>query len=174
MQTKKLYLLIFSVMILPLLACNSLLPFGLGSSPATAADIPVYPGATGQAAGESAMGDTLANNMEQDAAIKQALGAMGGGGKLEQKGFQLPSEATWDEVKSFYSKELEAAGWTSGVGGIASSFIDVNAVMEAANEGNDLFQTALWSKDKQTLTIVMVTDPTDETSKQLIFSLSGQ
>jgi len=58
------------------------------------------------------------------------------------------------------------------LGGVANSFVDVNAIMETANQGNELFQTAIWSKDKQTLTLVMVTDPTDQTKKQLLFSLS--
>jgi hypothetical protein len=35
-----------------------------------------------------------------------------------------------------------------------------------------LFQTALWSKDKQTLAIVMMTDPTDPAKKEMIMSLS--
>jgi hypothetical protein len=173
MHTKKMFVFVLSLVILPLLACNSLLPFGLGGGqPVTAAEIPVYPDATELKEGESPIGDTLSNNMEQDAAIREAMGALGGSGKIEQKGFQLPAEATWEQVKSLYSKDLEAAGWASGMGGLANSFIDVNAVMEAANQDNELFQTALWSKDKQTLTIIMMTDPTDQTKKQLIFSLS--
>jgi hypothetical protein len=50
----------------------------------------------------------------------------------------------------------------------------VNALMKTTNEGNDLFKTAIWTKSKQTLTVVMVTDPTDAKQKQLLLSLSSQ
>ena len=167
----KLSLIGFSIIILTLLACNSILPFG-GSSKAGLGEVPVYAGATELKAGESNIGDTLKKNEEQNAALSQAMGSLGGGTELEQKGFQLPSEATWDQVKAFYDKDLSAAGWSSGLGGIAGSIVDVNAMISTANEGNDLFKTAIWSKDKETLTLVMVTDPTDATKKQLIMSLS--
>ena len=173
MQTKKLFYSLISLLVLALLACNSILPFGGGGSAATAGDLPVYPGAVELKEGESAIGDTLAQNMEQDAAMREALGALGSG-STGQKGFQLPTEATWEQVKAFYDKELTAAGWQSGLGGIAGNMVDVNAMMEAANQGNELFQTALWSKGKQTLTTVMVTDPTDQAKKELILSLSTQ
>ncbi len=169
----RLSLITFLLITLALLACNSILPFGGGGSAVTANDLPVYPGATELKEGESIIGDTLAQNMEQDAAMREAMGALGRG-STQQKGFQLPAEATWEQVKAFYEKELTAAGWQSGLGGIAGSVVDVNAMMEAANQGNELFQTALWSKGKQTLTTVMVTDPTNATNKQLILSLSTQ
>lgn len=132
-------------------------------------DLPVYPGATELKAGESAIGNTLDNNMKQDAAVRQAMGT---GGKTEQRGFKLPAGATWEQVKSFYDKELKAGGWESGLGGAASNFIDINAVMGAANKGNDLFQTAIWSKGKQTLTAAMIADPTDRKRQELVLSLS--
>lgn len=168
---RKLSPIIISLIILSALACNSILPFG--SSAVAISDLPVYPNAAELKAGESVIGDTLAQNEEQDAAMREALGALGSG-STEQRGFQLPGDATWEQVKSFYEKELSAAGWSSGVGGFASNFVDVNAMMEAANQGNELFQTAIWSKDKQTLTVVMMTDPTDQAQKQLILSLSTQ
>ncbi len=166
------FVALLGLLILPLLACNTVMGL-FGGGAVAIGDLPVYPGATELKEGESNIGDTLAQNMEQDAAMRQAMGALGSG-KVEQKGFQLPADATWDQVKSFYSKELEGAGWSSGLGGIAGSMVDVNAMMEAANQGNELFQTAIWSKSKQNLTVVMVTDPTDQTQKQLIFSLSSQ
>lgn len=169
----RLSLITFSLITLALLACNSILPFGSGGSAVTASALPVYPGATELKEGESTIGNTLAQNMEQDAAMREAMGALGSG-SIEQKGFQLPAEATWEQVKAFYEKELTAAGWQSGLGGIAGNMVDVNAMMEAANQGNELFQTALWSKGKQTLTTVMITDPSDGTQKELILSLSTQ
>ena len=138
---------------------------------ASAGDLPKFPGAAELKAGESTIGSTLANNMKQDAAMRQAMGA---GGKTEQKGFKLPSDATWEQVKSFYDKELKASGWESGLGSVAGGLVDINAVMGAANQGNDLFQTAMWSKGKQTLTVAMVIDPTDKTQRQLILSLSSR
>lgn len=175
MQSSKMYLFGAMMLIVPLLACNSVmsaLPFGLGSSPVTAAELPAYPGAAALQEGESTIADTLAQNEQQDAAMREAMGALGGGGNLEQKAYQLPAEATWEQVKAFYDSELSAAGWESGLGGMAGSLIDVNAMMGAANQGNDLFQTALYSRGNQTLTVVMVTEPTDTSQKQLIFSLS--
>lgn len=158
--------IIISLVGFGLLACNS------GSSAVAINDLPAYPNATELKAGESNIGDTLAQNAQQDAALRQALGGLKG--KVEQKGFQLPADTTWEQVKSFYEKELKGSGWSSGLGGVANSLVDVNAVMESANQGNDLFQTALWSKNKQNLTIVMMTDPTDQTKKHLILSLSTQ
>jgi len=164
--------LLIGLALVSLLACNSILPFGGGSSAATLAEVAVYPGATELVEGDSNIADTLAQNVEQNEAMKQAMSGLGN--TIDQKGFQLPAETSWDQIKAFYGKELEAAGWSSGLGGIAGSFVDLNAMMEAANQGNDMAKTALWSKDKQTLTLVMITDPTDSSQKQLIFSLSSQ
>ena len=138
---------------------------------ASAGDLPKFPGATELKAGESNIGNTLAQNMKQDAAMRQAMGA---GGKIEQMGLKLPGDATWEQVKGFYDKELKAAGWESGLGGIAGGLVDLNAVMGAANQGNDLFQTAMWSKSKQTLTVAMIIDPGDRKQRELILSLSSR
>jgi hypothetical protein len=157
---------------LTLLLAVVLLLVACGGQEATLSEAPVYPGATELKAGESTVGDTLAKNVEQNAALKQAMGGMGN--TIDQKGFQLPAEATWDQVKNHYNQELANDGWKSGLGGIAASFVDINAIMETANEGNELFKMAIWSKDKQTLTVVMVTDPADAMQKQLLLSLSSQ
>lgn len=164
MKTRSSFLLmlVLSLLMMALVGC--------GSAP-TVNDIPVYPGATELKEGENNVADTLAKNMEQDAALRQALNT---GGKIEQKGFQLPAEASWDQVKGFYDKELPSKGWASGLGGIAGSFIDVNQVLETANQSNDLFKTAIFSKDKQTLTVMVVIDASDQSKKQLLFSLSTQ
>ena len=135
----------------------------------TSGDLPKFPGAVELKAGETAIGNTLAQNMKQDEAVRKAMGT---GGKIEQKGFRLPADAQWDQVKGFYDQELKAGGWESGLGGVAGGFVDINAVMGAANQGNDLFQTAIWSKGKQTLTVAMVTSPTDRKNRELILSLS--
>jgi hypothetical protein len=134
-------------------------------------DLPKYPGATELKPGETPVGNTLAQNMSQDEAVRKAMGV---GGKTEQTGFVLPVDTQWAQVKEFYDKELAAAGWKSGLGGIAGGFVDVNAVMGTANKGNDLFQTAIWSRGKQTLTAIMVKSPTNSKQKELILSLSTQ
>jgi len=136
---------------------------------ATTGDLANYPGSVELKAGESAIGNTLAQNMKQDEAVRQAMGT---GGKIEQRGFKLPGDATWEQVKNFYDKELKAGGWESGLGGVAGGFVDINAVMGAAIQGNDLFQTAIWSKGKQTLTVAMITSPTDRKQRELLLSLS--
>jgi hypothetical protein len=143
---------------------------GCGSN-VTSGDLPEYPGATQLKPGESAMGSTLAQNMKQDAAVRQAAGT---GGKIEQMGFKLPAESTWEQVKTFYDQELRAKGWESGLGGVAGNFVDINAVMGAVNQGNDMAQTAIWSKGKQTLTVVMVISPADRKQRELILSLASR
>jgi hypothetical protein len=135
----------------------------------SAGNLPSFPGATELKPGESTIGNTLAQNMKQDTDIRQAMGT---GGKIEQTGFKLPGGTTWEQVKNFYDKELKSKGWESGLGGVAGGFVDINAVMGAANQGNDLFQTAIWSKGKQTLTVAFVTSPTDKKQQELILSVS--
>jgi hypothetical protein len=146
-----------------LLLCTLILAACGGSPPATLGDIPAYPGAVELKPGESNIADTLAKNNQTDAALRAQLGT---GGKTEQKGYGLPKDANWDQVKGFYDEKLKAGGWgtNSLVGGI----------MEQANQGNDLFKTANWQKDKQNVTIVMVTLPTNADQKQLLISLSSQ
>jgi hypothetical protein len=156
---------------LVMLAVSLLLLTACGGGATAVKDLPVYTGAVELKPGESTVGDTLAKNMQQDTALRQAMGTSG---KTEQKGFKLPADTTWDQINAFYDKELKAAGWSSGLGGIAGSFIDMNAVMKAANEGNDLFKTAIWSKDKQTLAVVMTKNPTDPNDVELLLSLSTQ
>jgi hypothetical protein len=153
----KLFAIVLTVLtLLTLAACG-------GSAPATLGDIPAYPGATELKPGESNIADTLANNNQNDTAIRGQLGV---GGKTEQKGFDLPKDAKWDQVKSFYDDKLKAGGWST------NSL--VSGVMEQANQGNSLFQTANWQKGTQNVTIIMVTSPTNADQKQMIVSLSSQ
>jgi hypothetical protein len=148
---------------------SAMLLSACGSKPVTLADLPVYPGASELQAGESTIADTLQNNGQQDAALREAMGA---GGSTVQKGFDLPADAGWDQVKSFYVEQLKSGGWAEGMSGPAGNI--ASQVMEQANQGNELFQTALFSKDKQTLTLIRVADPIDPSKVQLILSLSSQ
>lgn len=132
-----------------------------GAPQATLNDIPAYPEAAQLQAGESAIGDTLANNNQVDAAARAQLGV---GGKTEQQGYRLPTGAEWEQVKGYYDDKLKAAGWsTSNL---------VSGLLEQANQGNDLFRTANWQKGKQNVTIIMLTSPVDAGQKELIVSLS--
>jgi hypothetical protein len=134
-----------------------------GSAPAALTDIPAFPGATELKPGESVLGDTLAQNNQQSAA---ALGQLGMGGAVEQKGYKLPTDATWDGVKGFYDEKLKAAGWTTN---------DlVSGIMEQANQGNDLFRTTNWQRGKQNVTVIMLMSPTDANQKELVISLASQ
>jgi hypothetical protein len=158
-------LIVFSVIALLLAAC--------GAKPVSVAELPVYPEAVQLEAGDSAIADTLENNMAQDAAMRDAMGPLGGGGKTEQAGFQLPSDTSWEQVKAFYAKELEDNGWSSGLGGVAG-IVDVNAMMDTANQDNDLYQIAIWSKGKQTLAVIYAVAPTNQDEKLLLLSLSSR
>jgi hypothetical protein len=150
-----------------LLAFLSIAFVACGSKPATVSDIPVYSGASALEPGQDRIADTLIQNMEQDASVRANLGV---GGNMEQKAYRLPKDSTWEQVKSFYEQELAAAGWKSGVGGPGGSL--ASGIMESASAGNPLFQTALWSRGKQTLTLVRSVDPTNESGVYLIMSLN--
>ncbi|NJM06759.1 hypothetical protein HC891_12090 [Candidatus Gracilibacteria bacterium] len=134
-----------------------------GGPPATVATLPLYPGATELQAGESTIADTLGQNNATDAAMREAMGV---GGSTEQKGYRLPADATWDQVKAYYDEQLKGQGWQTNS--------TISAVMEQANAGNDVFRTANWQKGGQNVTVVMLTLPTDATQKELIVSLSSQ
>ena len=135
--------------------------------PVAMAELPVFPGAAELKADDSAIGTTLENNMGADAAIRNSAGI---GGKTEQKGFRLPANANWAEVKSFFGEKLKASGWDTGMGPAGAM---VGNVMETANASNPLFQTMLWTRDKQTLTVTMLANPSKAGEKALILSLSS-
>lgn len=145
----------------------SMLLAACGPQNVAIADLPVYPGAVELKPGESAIGDTLAQNMQQDAAMRQSAGV---GGSTEQKGFTLPGDAGWDAVKAFYADELKAAGWAEGMGGPGGGI--ASQMIEQANQGNDLFQTAMFNKGNQVLSVIRVASPTDPSTVELILSLS--
>lgn len=139
-----------------------------GASPVAIADLPKFPDATELKPGESRIGDTLQNNMATDASMRQAAGV---GGKTEQIGFSLPVETTWDKVKGFYADKLKAAGWSEGMGGIANQVVDVNKMMDVANDQSPI-KTTIFSRGNQVLSVIWVQLPTDDTVKELILSLS--
>ncbi|MCB0033230.1 MAG: hypothetical protein KDE51_04400 [Anaerolineales bacterium] len=138
-----------------------------GGGAVAAADLPVYPAAVQLQTGEDPIADTLANNMAQDAAMRNSLGV---GGKMEQMVFRLPENTSWDQVNNFFDAELKAAGWDSGLGGMAGS-IAADA-MASANAGNEMFQMGMWSKGQQNLTLTRMVDVSNTTQPYLILSLN--
>ncbi len=137
------------------------------SKPVSLGDLPVYTGATEHKTGSGGIGDTLKNNNQMDAAMRNAAGV---GGKTEQKGFLLPKDATWDGVKAFYDEKLKDAGWKSGTAGNSGSM--VSGMLDVANKNNPTSKTAVWSRGKQTLTVLMLNNPVSK-EKDLILSLSS-
>lgn len=133
-----------------------------GSAPATLSAIPTYTGATELKPGESAVADTLVQNMKQNQAL---TGQLGVNATIEQKAFTTSAEVTWDDVKKFYDEQLTSAGWSS------NSMI--STVMAQTNAGNDQFQLANWQKNKQNLSVIMLADPANEGAKMLIVSLAS-
>ena len=137
------------VLLLFLVAC--------GGGAVTVNDIPAYPEAKALEPGTDPVADTLVDNMMQDAQIRDSVNV---GGQIEQKAYRLPAGISWSAVESFYNNELGDEGWESGLGGIAGNI--AGDVMSTVNEGNDMMQTGIWSKGKQTLTLVRVAESADE------------
>jgi hypothetical protein len=150
------------LLVLTLLSVSACSMIGGGSQAVAVGDLPAYPGATELKAGDSRIADTLAKNSQQGTALSQAMGA---GGKLEQRGFTLPKETTWDAVKKFYDDKLKSSGW-SEPSGVASN------ILAQVNAQNDAFQTATYQRGNQTLAVLRVMiDPTTK-DMALIFSLN--
>ena len=161
MKTRSTVLLIvvFMITAVVLSAC--------GSDPVTVSDLPVYPNAVALEPGDDPVADTLANNAQQDAALRSNIGV---GGSVEQKAFRLPEGTTWEQVKSFFDGELDSAGWESGLGGVGGDL--ANDILNSANAGNELFQTTIYSKDKQNLTVFRMADALNPNQPYLILSLA--
>jgi PBP1b-binding outer membrane lipoprotein LpoB len=148
-------------LILVLAACS-------GGTAVTLQDIPAYPEATALQPGVDPVADTLVDNMAQDAQLRSGIGV---GGQTAQMAYRLPAGTSWDQVQSFYNDRLGSDGWESGSGGIAGNL--ASGIMDSVNQDNDLFQTGIWSKGKQTLTLVRVADTaTAEDAFILILSLT--
>jgi hypothetical protein len=131
-----------ALILLSLAACG-------GSAPAKLSDIPVYPEATQLQPGQNPMADTLAKNVQQAANM---------GANIDQKIFTLPKEASWDQVKKFYSDKLTADSWSA-------SNIPI--------PDNDMFKMTLWTRGSQSLTVAQITEPVSKDSF-LLFSLATQ
>jgi hypothetical protein len=98
------------------------------------------------------------------------------GQKIEQKAFNLPKDASWDKLIGFYTEQLKAKGWKEGVAarGLGSGMANdmVKKAMAQANAGSDLFKTAIFTRDRQTLTIMRLANATGNNEAQLLVSLN--
>ncbi|MBX7213534.1 MAG: hypothetical protein K1X39_05905 [Thermoflexales bacterium] len=138
-----------------------------GGAPIAIKDLPAYPGAAELKPGESRIAEQLQQNMANDSSARQASGS---GGKTEQKAFRFPGDASWDKVRSFYTDKLKASGWSEGMGGVAGAL--ANQALNQVNAQNDVFQSQIYSRGKQTLAIFRMADPTDKSQVVVIASLT--
>ncbi len=159
-----------AVSVVTLLSLASFLTACGGPAPVSIAELPAYDGAKELQAGSSPIATTLKNNETQAAAMGQ---------RIEQKAFDLPGGTTWDQVKGFYTEQLKAKGWKEGVGagkglagGIAADM--ANKALSQANAGNEMFQTAMFSRGKQTLTLMRMAGATKKKEVQMLISLNTQ
>ncbi len=153
--------ILFAMMVLAL-TLAVMTACGGGAQAIKIGDVPVYPGATELQPGDSKIADTLAKNSQQITAMTKSMGA---GGQTDQKGFSLPADASWDAVKKFYDDKLKSTGW-SEPNSTASN------VLAQMNAQNDAFQTVIYQRGNQSLSVIRVM--IDPTSKEavLIFSLT--
>jgi hypothetical protein len=149
-----------ATLLLALAACG-------GGGNVTVADLPTYPDAVRLQAGEDPIADTLAQNMAQNAALTSSMGV---GGSIEQVAFRLPAGTTWDQLNGFLTTELDAAGWETGMGGPGGDL--ASQALASASAGNDMFQTAMWNKGDQILTVFRLADPNTPDQPYLIISLN--
>jgi hypothetical protein len=76
-----------------------------GTEPVTMGEVPVYPGAEPMAGGQSQMADELAG------IIRDSAGGEGVG--VEINLYSLSADVSWDDIKSYYSRELAGTDWTA-------------------------------------------------------------
>jgi hypothetical protein len=148
MNAKKLFVSVLMLVALSLSACSMI----GGTSPVALGDLPAYPGR---------IADTLAKNGSTDAAMRNAVGV---GGKTEQRGFSASKDTTWDAVKKFYDDKLTSTGWGAPAGNAIT-----NNILSQVNQQNDMFQTVIYSRGKQTLSVIRLADPI---SKEVTLILS--
>jgi len=142
--TTPLRLLSFALLLVLLVGCAAAAP-----ARATLADIPVYPEAVQLKPGESAIADTLAQNVQT---------AAGMGQELEQQMSTLPAGTAWDDVAQFYAEKLDAAGWRKA---------------DLPVPANQMMQMALYTRGTQSLTVAQLTAPMDQ-GTFLLLSLASQ
>ena len=137
-----------------------------GGAPVAMTDLPTYPDSAALTADNSAIAKTLTNNETQAKAMGQ---------KIEQKGFTLPKDATWDKVNTFYTTALKAKGWSEGVvGGVAGGVANdiASKALSQANSGNSGFQTAFFNRGNQVIAVIRLAGVPNKDDVSLIVSLN--
>jgi hypothetical protein len=76
-----------------------------GTEPVTMAEVAVYPEAEPMTVGQSQMADELAR------IIRNSAG--GEGVDVEINLYSLSADVSWDDIKSYYSRELAETDWTA-------------------------------------------------------------
>jgi hypothetical protein len=158
-----------NVKVMAVSVASAILLTACGGTPApvSIADLPTYAGAAELQPGNSPIATTLQNNEQQAKAMGQ---------KIEQKAFSLPKDATWDKLIAFYGEQLKAKGWKEGAaaGGLGSSMANdmVKNALSQANAANDLFKTAIFTRGKQTLTVMRLAGAAAKDDVQVLLSLN--
>lgn len=118
-------------------------------------DIPVYPGVTSAEAAESTLVGIVIDTMEETAGEEDV--------NLESKVYALPADATWSDVKSFYTDEIADTDW--------------EATGEFAQE-TEGFSSIGWERgsgaNEQVLVIALVTDPFEGRAFLIIMLFSSK
>jgi hypothetical protein len=125
------------------------------ATPVSMGDIPVYPGATSAEAGEGTLVGIVIDTMEETAGTEDI--------NLESKVYALPADATWSDVKSFYTDEIADTDW--------------KATEEFAQE-TEGFSSIGWERgsgaNEQVLVIALVTDPLEGGTFVIIMLFSSK
>jgi hypothetical protein len=98
MKRQKILTVSLNILILSLaLACIG------GGTPVAISDIPVYAGATATKAGDDPLVDMVVESMKEATSGEDIT--------METKTYALPDDATWDDVKNFYTDKLAGSDW---------------------------------------------------------------
>lgn len=123
-------------------------------------ELPTYPGATPMDTNASQIIGPIFNAAQQEAPPFIGLGIEVG--KAYQV-FQVPSETTFEDVKSFYADKLQSAGWRQDGG--------MRVLLAQLNATNPNLHGGIWVRVDQTLLLALATDP-QTGNKELMVSLA--
>ena len=119
----------------------------IGGQPVDIGELPIYPGATELSAGQSKIIDPVFAPVQRETPPFIGLG-------IEvlktQRNFSVPKDATFDQIKAFYSDKLLAGGWREDP---AMRVFTTNANTHSADE-----QGAIWVRVDQSLLMVLLRD----------------
>jgi hypothetical protein len=159
---RRILALVLSGIVLVLFVACSSVPSGgrvIGGEPITINELPTYPGATELNASESQVIEPLFGPAQRETPPFIGLG-------IEvvktQRNFRVPSDTTFEMVKSFYADKLQAAGWREDAA--------MRVFTDNANANSKNLQGAIWVRVDQTLLIAMASNASGE--KEVTLSLA--